>query len=83
MFWDGTRAAAMAFHARSGSETLTFSVMDGTIVDDQTGSAWTVDGQATGGPRAGESLTPVAEAFVAFWFAWPTFYPEVEIWGAP
>jgi hypothetical protein len=83
VFWDAAREAAMAFRARNGSETLTFSVVDGTIVDDQTGSEWTVDGQATDGPMAGNALTPVAEAFVAFWFAWPTFYPEVEIWSTP
>ena len=56
------------------------SVTQEQIRDDQTGSTWRLDGVAVLGPLAGEALDPVPEAFVAFWFAWPTFYPDMEIW---
>jgi hypothetical protein len=32
------------------------------------------------GPLAGQRLRPMAEPFVAYWFAWPEFYPEIRIW---
>jgi hypothetical protein len=46
-----------------------------------TGALWRVDGLAVEGPLTGEQLQPVAEAFVAFWFAWPEFCPEIQIWN--
>jgi hypothetical protein len=82
VFWDSARKAAMAFRPTLNSEELTFSVIDGKIVDDQTESVWVIEGMAVEGSLTGEQLESVAEAFVAFWFAWPTFYPDVEIWGA-
>lgn len=81
VFWDSAKDAAMAFRPTRDAGELSFSVVDGKIVDDQTGSVWAVDGVAVEGTLAGEELEAVAEAFVAFWFAWPTFYPEVEIWN--
>jgi hypothetical protein len=80
VFWDRARQAAMAYDARLDGGTLTFSVVESSIVDDQTQSVWQVDGLALTGPLAGSRLDPVADAFVAFWFAWPAFYPEIEIW---
>ncbi len=82
VFWDRDRDAAMAYRPNLDGEDLTFSVVDESIVDDQTGSTWRVDGTAISGPNAGTQLEPVAEAFIAFWFAWPTFYPDIEIWSA-
>jgi hypothetical protein len=61
---------------------LTFSVIDGQVVDDQTGSMWRVDGLAVDGPSAGQQLAAVSKAFVAFWLAWPNPYPDIEIWSA-
>ena len=82
VFWDRSAQGAMAFRTQAGSQILTFSVEGGDIVDDQTGSTWRLDGRAVSGPLAGSELEPVAEAFVAFWFAWPAFYPQVQIWSA-
>jgi hypothetical protein len=83
VFWDRGRQAAMAYRASLDSEILDFSVVDGRIVDAQTGSIWRVDGIAIEGPKGSQQLEAVPEAFVAFWFAWPTFYPDIEIWSAP
>jgi hypothetical protein len=60
--------------------SATFSVEDGKIVDEATGSVWTVEGRAVDGPRAGERLPAVEEAYVAFWFAWAHFQSNTTIW---
>jgi len=80
VFWDGNREAAMAYRPIVDGQELTFSVADGKIFDDQTQTVWQVDGFALQGPLSGAQLEPIAEAFVAFWFAWPAFYPELEVW---
>lgn len=75
VFWKRTARAAMAFKMSS-----TFTVENGQIVDEETGSVWTIEGRAVGGPRKGEELTPVREAYVAFWFAWAAFHPDTDLW---
>ena len=65
---------------RSGDLELTFSAANGGFTDAETGSVWTVDGLAKEGPLAGKRLRPIPDAFVAYWFAWPEFYPEIRIW---
>ena len=51
------------------------------MTDDQTGSEWDVRGVAISGPMTGEQLTPVADSFVAFWFAWSIYYPNTRVFG--
>jgi len=82
VFWDRESQAAMAFRPTIDAEALTFSVVGGRITDDRTGSIWRVDGLAVEGPLTGRQLQPVAEAFVAYWFAWPEFYPEIRTFAA-
>jgi hypothetical protein len=76
VFWDRAAQGAMAFEA----PTASFTVTDGQIVDDETGSVWTVEGRAVDGPREGERLTPIREAYVAFWFAWAAFQSDTAVW---
>lgn len=80
VFWDGDAQSAMAFHPALDDRALTFEVVDGRITDDQTRSTWRADGLSTDGPLASAQLEPVAEAFVAYWFAWSNFYPEADLW---
>lgn len=80
VFWDREKQAAMAYYPATRSGFLTFQVRDGRITDVETGSRWEVDGRAVDGPLAGTRLEPVAEAYVAFWFAWATFQPEARLW---
>ena len=82
VFWDRDREAAMAFLPEVDGEQLDFLTQDGQLVDVQTGSVWSVEGTALTGPKSGAALEPVAEAFVAFWFAWPEFYPRIQLWSA-
>ncbi|MEM9665534.1 MAG: DUF3179 domain-containing protein [Bacteroidota bacterium] len=76
VFWDRTARAAMAYYA----DARTFRVEGNQVIDTETGSTWRIDGLATAGPQAGTTLEPVAEAYVAFWFAWAAFHPETELW---
>ena len=59
-------------------DSLTFSVDGDEIVDNETGSIWTLGGTAVDGPLSGQSLTPVAH-LNTFWFAWSTYHPETAI----
>lgn len=81
LLWDARREAAMAYRPVIDGQPLTFHVVNDRIEDVETGSHWRADGTAISGTHAGRSLEPVAEAFVAFWFAWPAFFPDIEIWS--
>jgi len=70
------------FEPRARGRALRFAASGGEIVDEQTGSTWSVLGVATGGPLAGERLTPVPH-LDAFWFAWAAFFPRTEVLLAP
>jgi hypothetical protein len=81
VFWDRSVQGAAVFRTQLDDQELTFRVSGGKIVDDQTGSSWRVDGFAAEGALAGARLELLPEGFVAFWFAWPAFYPKIQIWG--
>jgi len=73
---------AQAFDRRMGGQTLTFTMTSPapfSMTDDQTGSEWDGRGEAVSGPLAGERLTPVADSYTAFWFAWALFYPNIVL----
>ncbi|MEX2467846.1 MAG: DUF3179 domain-containing protein [Gemmatimonadota bacterium] len=82
VFWDGDIEAAMAYSRVLDGETLSFELSGGRITDRETGSAWRLDGLATSGPLAGRRLDPVAEAYVAYWFAWAAFHRSTFLWGS-
>lgn len=80
VFWDGLVQGAMAFRPAAGGQALNFEVRSGAIEDRETGSTWSIDGHARSGPLQGERLEPVAEAYVAFWFAWAAFHGNADLW---
>lgn len=59
---------------------LTFKSEEGHILDEQTGSLWNILGQATAGPLAGNSLTPIVHGD-HFWFAWAAFKPDTIVYA--
>ena len=66
---------------RKRGEDLTFtSGSTQGIVDDQTGTRWDVTGRGVEGPLEGMSLSPVEEAYTAYWGAWAAFHPETRLW---
>ncbi len=75
---------AQAFDRRVNGQTLTFTLTNAgpfTMTDDQTGSVWDVQGVAISGPLMGQRLTPLADSFVAFWFAWSLYYPSIRVYS--
>ena len=52
---------------------------DGRIVDEQTGSTWSILGAATDGPLVGSKLRRIVHQD-HFWFAWAAFKPDTKIY---
>ena len=71
--------AGVAFSRIVADQVLTFSLVDGKIVDDQTESEWDVFGQATSGELASTQLEPIVSVN-HFWFSWAAFKPETRIY---
>ena len=93
VFWQGGTASALdqaeiassrdvgasgAYKPEVDGRRLTFSWEDDAFVDRETGSRWSVLGQATAGPLQGKHLTSVVHAN-HFWFAWAAFKPGTRI----
>jgi len=72
--------AAVAFSRRADGRTLTFQATDSGVMDEETGSTWTLLGKAVEGPLAGHELKAV-DAHDSFWFDWAAFHPETEVWS--
>jgi Protein of unknown function (DUF3179) len=58
----------------------TFGVEDDKIVDRETGSTWSITGEAIDGLERGTRLKPVPH-LDAFWFAWQAYRPDTLVYG--
>jgi hypothetical protein len=83
VFWNQDAQAAMAYRPETEGQPLTFEVVDGRITDRETGSTWETSGIASDGPLMGRQLEPLAEAYIAFWFAWAAFHEHTSVWPQP
>jgi len=83
-FYDSLLETVHLFERRVGKngETLTFSFLDGKIVDDKTKSEWTYEGVCTYGRLREKQLLPLLHTN-AMWFAWAAFYPQTIILPEP
>ena len=80
MLWDREKSSAVAFSPQTlDGQAIPMQVVNGRFVDEDTGSEWLVDGSALTGPLSGRQLIQIPEAYVAFWFAWGTFHPNIDI----
>ena len=82
---DADGEMAIAFDRVLGDETLSFELVEQSVFpfhvrDLETGSLWTLRGEAVEGPLAGERLSQVA-TYSAMWFAWASFRPGTEIFA--
>jgi hypothetical protein len=59
-------------------EILTFAVVDGSVTDDQTGSVWSITGEAVSGELSGRQLDRIPH-LDTFWFAWSTYAPGTDL----
>ncbi len=96
VFWGGDTADALdagniadgqaigtgiAFSRQIGAEVLTFSSVGGDrFTDAETGTTWSLLGQAVEGPLRGEQLETVPHRN-EFWFAWAGFFPEAPVYS--
>lgn len=71
---------ADAFLRTVDRQVLTFVFRNGRLLDEETGSEWTVVGEAVSGPLAGKRLERVV-AINHFWFSWAAFKPETRVYG--
>lgn len=73
-----TSGSSTVFNREVDGQTLTFTLGERGITDEETGSVWSQTGKAISGPLAGKSLEQVIHQN-HFWFAWAVFMPETEI----
>jgi hypothetical protein len=71
--------ATGVFDPHLDGRSLTFRRNGERIVDEETGSAWNILGQAIEGPLAGRQLQPIVHGDY-FWFAWAAFKPDTLIY---
>ena len=70
--------AAIAYSRALDGDVLEFAAQGGRILDEPTGSTWTIWGKATDGPLAGASLQFV-QSYIEEWYAWYTTHPATEL----
>jgi hypothetical protein len=66
------------FSPEVDGQLLSFTFVDGSFVDSDTGSEWTITGEAVAGPLAGTQLDQVSH-LDTFWFAWSTYKPGTTL----
>ncbi len=79
--WGRDVGSTAVFSTKLGGQDLTFEAKgDGRFQEKETGSLWSLTGDAIDGPLKGQRLDPVAHGN-HFWFAWVVFRPETKVWG--
>lgn len=74
--------SAAAFSAVVNDKALSFKLLDGAIIDQQTGSEWNAFGQAVRGPLKSTQLLQLDQG-VHFAFAWLAFDPAAVVVELP
>ena len=80
VFWRSDYQGAAAYWLDGDAQGLTFSVLDGEFVDNETGTTWDFLGVGSGGGSDGVTLDRVSEAVVSYWGAWAAFFPDTDLW---
>ena len=76
----GDGEAAIAHASTVNGSRLFFEVAPNRLFrDKETGSLWTIGGEAVSGPLEGTQLDPIDDSYVLFWFAWRYFQPEGKV----
>ncbi|MCZ6531046.1 MAG: DUF3179 domain-containing protein [Chloroflexi bacterium] len=71
--------ASGAFSRELEGQILTFEAAEGGFADLETGSFWTLTGEAIEGPLSGNQLNRLVSG-EHFWFAWSVFRPDTIVW---
>jgi hypothetical protein len=80
-FRDPVTARVRIFKRALDGRTLTFTLRDGTLADQETGTTWSIDGEATTGKHKGGRLELIIHDRV-MWFAWAAFHPGTDLYNA-
>lgn len=72
--------SATVFDPHLDGMKLIFRMEGDNIVDDRTGSVWSLLGRAESGPLAGRELQPIASRPGQFWFSWVVFKPDTVVY---
>ena len=67
-----------AFDRRVDGETLTLDWREGQLIDLETGSEWSLSGQALNGAHEGTQLATLSTT-PSFWFAWAAYHPNTTV----
>lgn len=78
-FYDPYLDTARVYSATVGERTLSFEIIEGTIMDRETHSHWNHLGLATEGRLRGTKLKTVV-SMECMWFAWRAFYNYTRFW---
>ena len=77
--WGRDVGSTAVYSAQVDGRALTFEAQGvGRFRDRETGSLWTLSGDAVQGPLEGKRLDPVPHGN-HFWFSWAVFKPETQI----
>lgn len=77
---DDDGQSAFVYSCKLEDKTLSFSLKDGVITDQETGSVWNNLGQCTKGKHKGASLQS-HQSYQQFVRAWITFHPETAFYN--
>lgn len=71
---------ARFFRREFGGSALEFRLEEGMLVDEATGTTWSLGGQALSGPLASQGAAlEELPAVPAYWFAWLLFHPGSDL----
>lgn len=71
--------SGFAYFAEADGRSLNFRLIDGVLVDDETGSAWNEGGRAVSGELSGAQLEAVPSR-TSFWFSLVGSIPGIELY---
>ena len=85
VFFEADTETATALSRVLDGRTLTFEVRRQStgkpgFYDKETGSRWSIEGQALEGPLAGQSL-PRLNSLMSEWYGWVAYFPQTSIYG--
>jgi thiol-disulfide isomerase/thioredoxin len=79
----GTLEAA-GFERRLDGRVLTFRALPaapGALADEETGSRWSIEGEAIAGPLLGNRLPPL-DGYSVEWHVWSAYNPRADVFAA-
>ena len=79
VLYDRESTGGRAFSRQLEERTLTFVWKEGAIVDEETGSTWTMSGECEEGSLKGKRLKEIP-AIPSFAKAWSQFYPKSTVY---